>query len=207
MNFYDSNQGLSITVPQISAEQANIEMDMEDSLVVAPIIQDQIENLNDLLNPIEFDVFSNVLSDFIESEIEFIHNNYIQIHDLDNIMENENQVSLTFAFLYDLIVSEMIEYILPNVIKHQDIALQDLILLDSSKLKESIFSVIKLKLDKLNEIRKIAKDSSLDLDFTILKYTWYYDLFDSDLTEFKENVVTTIVLKYETELSANINYL
>lgn len=207
MNFYDSNQGLSITVPQISAEQANIEMDMEDSLVVAPIIQDQIENLNDLLNPIEFDVFSNVLSDFIESEIEFIHNNYIQIHDLDNIMENENQVSLTFAFLYDLIVSEMIEYILPNVIKHQDIALQDLILLDSSKLKESIFSVIKLKLDKLNEIRKITKDSSLDLDFTILKYTWYYDLFDSDLTEFKENVVTTIVLKYETELSANINYL
>ena len=122
-------------------------------------------------------------------------------------MENENQVSLTFAFLYDLIVSEMIEYILPNVIKHQDITPQDLILLDSSKLKESIFSVIKSKLDKLNEIRKITKDSSLDLDFTILKYTWYYDLFDSDLTEFKENVVTTIVLKYETELSANINYL
>lgn len=205
--FFDSNRDMTLFVPLITKEQVIIEDKLEDTSTIMEVIQQQIENLNDLCNTIDFDLHEASIDDYVEDALSYVNDHYLTIHDLEQSIENNYQMRLLFAFIYDLITTDLIKHIIPQVTKLAGFELRDLILLDIDQLKEKIFIAIKNRVDHLNSLKDGLTDESLDVNYEVLKFTWYYDLFDTDLVKFQENLLTPLLLKYEVEINSYISHI
>ena len=205
--FFDSNRNMTLFVPLITKEQTIIEDKLENANTIMEVVQQQIENLNDLCNDIDFDLHESSIDDYIEDALAYINEHYFIIHDLEQSIDNNYQMRLIFAFMYDLITTDLIKYIIPQVTKLAGFDLKDLILLDVDQLKEKIFISIKTRVDQLNSLKNNLTDDSLDINYEVLKFTWYYDLFDTDLIKFQENLLTPLILKYEVEIISHIRHV
>lgn len=205
--FFDSNRDMTLFVPLITKEQVIIENKLEDTSTIMEVVQQQIENLNDLCNTIDFDLHEASIDDYVEDALSYVNEHYLTIHDLEQSIENNYQMRLLFAFIYDLITTDLIKHIVPQVTKLAGFELRDLILLDIDQLKEKIFIAIKSRVDHLNSLKDNLTDESLDVNYEVLKFTWYYDLFDTDLIKFQENLLTPLILKYEVEINSYISHI
>jgi len=111
--------------------------------------------------------------------LKYMHENYIPIHGYDDILQNELKATLIFKYCYELYVLDMINEIIPYI-KQID---------DDDNLKTHLFNFIKMRIDNMNILSEVVNiDKS--------KYLFYLDLFDSDLTNFKENYLTKVYSKY-----------
>lgn len=205
--FFDSNRDMTLFVPLITKEQVIIEDKLEDTSTIMEVVQQQIENLNDLCNTIDFDLHEASIDDYVEDALTYVNDHYLTIHDLEQSIENNYQMRLLFAFIYDLITTDLIKHIIPQVTKLAGFELRDLILLDIDQLKEKIFIAIKNRVDHLNSLKDALTDESLDVNYEVLKFTWYYDLFDTELVKFQENLLTPLILKYEVEINSYISHI
>ena len=205
--FFDSNRDMTLFVPLITKEQVIIENKLEDTSTIMEVVQQQIENLNDLCNTIDFDLHEASIDDYVEDALSYVNEHYLTIHDLEQSIENNYQMRLLFAFIYDLITTDLIKHVVPQVTKLAGFELRDLILLDIDQLKEKIFIAIKSRVDHLNSLKDNLTDESLDVNYEVLKFTWYYDLFDTDLIKFQENLLTPLILKYEVEINSYISHI
>jgi hypothetical protein len=205
--FFDSNRDMTLFVPLITKEQVIIEDKLEDTSTIMEVVQQQIENLNDLCNTIDFDLHEASIDDYVEDALTYVNDHYLTIHDLEQSIENNYQMRLLFAFIYDLITTDLIKHIIPQVTKLAGFELRDLILLDVDQLKEKIFIAIKNRVDHLNSLKDALTDESLDVNYEVLKFTWYYDLFDTELVKFQENLLTPLILKYEVEINSYISHI
>ena len=205
--FFDANRDMTLFVPLITKEQVIIEDKLEDTSTIMEVVQQQIENLNDLCNTIDFDLHEASIDDYVEDALTYVNEHYLTIHDLEQSIENNYQMRLLFAFIYDLITTDLIKHIIPQVTKLAGFELRDLILLDIDQLKEKIFIAIKNRVDHLNSLKDALTDESLDVNYEVLKFTWYYDLFDTELVKFQENLLTPLILKYEVEINSYISHI
>lgn len=208
-SFYDPNNCVSLRYPLLSKENLFCEIELAEVNEVIPVIQNQIENLNELLIPQDFNIYSPYLDDFVEDEFIYINQNYFNLHNYDEILDNEVQARLIFSYLYELIVQDLLEDILPNILKNNDYKAQDLLILDLIELKSIIFKHLENKLKTFGKVKNTIDDSSdYDLvEFTRMKYTYYFDLFDSDLENFRNNLLHPIIIKYEDEINSKVTKL
>lgn len=198
MPFEDENNEFEIKYPVTSLEYINSENNYYDIEMIAPILQNQIENLNDLLIVQDFDLYSPFLDRFIQLELVYIEDNYINIHNIEEIINNDIQRRIIFIYLYELLTQDLIKKILPKILENNGYDAEDLLLLDQETFKEELFQVLKY----YNDLHGIL-DSNIDnesVKFESVKFTFYLDLFDTDLTKFQENVIQDLVMKYEDEI-------
>lgn len=203
--FYDDNNELNIYYPNTSSISYKLENDFENIQTIAPLIENQIKNLNDLAHVYDFDLYSPYIINFITDELEYINKNYFHLHNFDTIIDNDFQLRLVFSYLYELITMDLITKIIPQIINLNDdiLTLDDLLLLDITEIKQKIFKVLQNQLKTFNEIKKeitqpIDSETNIsEFEYNSIKYTFYLDLFDSDLTDFNDNVLSILVIKYK----------
>lgn len=205
--FYNDNEELNIYYPVNTPITYNLEEDFENIQTIMPLIENQIKNLTDLFHTYEFNVYSPFLNIFISDQLEYINDNYIMIHNFDSIIDNDIQSRIIFMYLYELLVVDLVQEIIPEILnRNLDLELQDLILLDNDILKRYLFNVIESKVENFNKIKSTIKNNSnheiTPFEYKSLKYTFYLDLFDSDLDNFKENVIQPLIIKYKDEIEA-----
>lgn len=205
-SFYDPNNAVSLRYPLLSKENLYCEIELAEINEIIPIIQTQIEKLNELLIPQDFNIYSPYLDDFVEDELVFIDNNYFNLHNFDEMMDNEVQSRLIFSYLYELIVTDLIEDLIPSILKNNDYTSQDLLVLDLNELKSEIFKVLQAKNKTFKKIKSTINESDKynEFQYNSMKYTYYFDLFDSDLENFRNNLLHPIIVKYQDEINSKV---
>lgn len=202
--FYDDNNELNIYYPVNSSMTYKLEEDFENIQVIMPLVSNQIHNLENLFHIYEFKIFSPYIDTFIIDELEFINDNYLMLHNIDDILDDNVQSKIVFQYLYELIVNDLLTQIIPNILsKHDDLKINDLLLIDIDTLKKYIFEILKIKNDNFNKIKNnISNINVSNFYYKSLKYTWLMDLFDSDLELFKNNLLDPLLIKYQDEIEA-----
>ena len=199
--FYDDNNELNIYYPVNSPQTYNLEDDFENIQTITPLIENQIRNLNDLTHTYDFNIYSPYLTQFIADQLDYINSNYFYLHNFDNIIENDIQSRIIFSYLYELITLDLLTKIIPQIfLADSDLKLNDLLLIDEVELKQKIFKVLHKQLSIFNKLKKEITTSRYkisDFEYQSLKYTYYLDLFDSDLSGFNDNVLSILLIKYK----------
>ena len=199
--FYDDNNELNIYYPVNSPQTYNLEDDFENIQTITPLIENQIRNLNDLTHTYDFNIYSPYLTQFIADQLDYINSNYFYLHNFDNIIENDIQSRIIFSYLYELITLDLLTKIIPQIfLADSDLKLNDLLLIDEVELKQKIFKVLHKQLSIFNKVKKEITTSRYkisDFEYQSLKYTYYLDLFDSDLSGFNDNVLSILLIKYK----------
>ena len=203
--FSDDNQGFSIPYPYLSKEYQKIQDHLERAQYVCPLIHEQIEKLVHLNQIADIDLKNPYLDEIIELELAYINEFYISIHNLDQILDNDVQKRIVFTYLYELIVKDLINEIIPKLLKRFDITIEDLIVIDSVQLKEKIFSTLKYILDNNNDLYSNLKDKPPSIEFNRSKYIFYLDLFDTDLDLFRDNLLFVILNSYDVVIESLID--
>ena len=202
--FSDDNHGFSIPYPYLSKEYQNIQDQLERAQYICPLIHEQIEKLVHLNQIADIDLKNPYLDEIIELELAYINEFYIPIHNLDQIFDSDAQKRIVFAYLYELIVKDLINEIIPKLLKRFEITIEDLIVMDAVQLKEKIFSTLKYILDNYNTLYSNLKDKNLSIEFNRSKYIFYLDLFDTDLNLFRDNLLFVILNSYDVVIESLI---
>ena len=200
--FSNDNEGFSIPYPYLSKEYQNIQDQLERAQYICPLIHEQIEKLVHLDQIAEIDLKNPYLDEIIELELAYVNQCYISLHNLDQILDNDIQKRLVFSYIYELIVKDLINDIVPKLLKQFDITIEDLIVIDSVQLKEKIFSVLKSILDNYNKLYSSLTDKNDLIEFNRSKYIFYLDLFDTDLELFRDNVLFVILNNYDVTIES-----
>lgn len=204
MSFSDDNSGYTIPYPYTSIEYQKFEYELDFINYIAPIIQDQIENLKYLNVVVDLDIYNPHLDSIILNELVYIDNNYLRIHNIDEILDNDIEKRLIFAYLYELFSYDLIQNIIPKILVQFKLQIDDLFIIDILDFKEKLFKVLKNILDSYIEVSNIlSNDTITDFEFNKNKIIFYLDLFDTDLTSFRENVLSHILVDYSIEIQCN----
>lgn len=205
MSFSDDNSGYTIPYPYTSIEYQKFEYELDFINYIAPIIQDQIENLKYLNVVVDLDIYNPHLDSIILNELVYIDNNYLRIHNIDEILDNDIEKRLIFAYLYELFSYDLIQNIIPKILVQFKLQIDDLFIIDILDFKEKLFKVLKNILDSYIEVSNIlSNDTITDFEFNKNKIIFYLDLFDTDLTLFRENVLSHILVDYSIEIQCNM---
>lgn len=161
------------------------------------IIERQIHELQDLGKNILDDesVDNSILADMLV----FINDNYISIPSIESAINHPEVVSRIGRYAYELFAIHMINYIIPNALMKLDI--KDplaLNVVNNDSIKFLFQKVVQVKLHSIQEVYTVSKNETVYDD--VLKWTFYHDLFDSNLDDFIENTVKLIVNSYEVEI-------
>lgn len=205
MSFSDDNSGYTIPYPYTSIEYQKYEYELDFINYIAPIIQDQIENLKYLNVVVDLDIYNPHLDSIILNELVYIDNNYLRIHNIDEILDNDIEKRLIFAYLYELFSYDLIQNIIPKILVQFKLQIDDLFIIDILDFKEKLFKVLKNILDSYIEVSNIlSNDTITEFEFNKNKIIFYLDLFDTDLTLFRENVLSHILVDYSIEIQCNM---
>lgn len=183
----DANQYLKYTILEDEQKLSNI------------LIEDQYQNFNNLgINFLEGKQFSD---DNFANVVDFVNDNYLLINNVDLIMSNAKSLQVMGRYIYELICIDLVNEILPKLLKREQLLPETLLTIDAIELKQLLMSIILEKIEALREI--IQEVRNIEVKTLLLKWSYFLDLFDNDLEMFKENVLSPIIIKYQTQLFAN----
>jgi len=183
----DANQYLKYTILEDEQKLSNV------------LIEDQYQNFNNLgINFLEGKQFSD---DNFANVVDFVNDNYLLINNVDLIMSNAKSLQVMGRYIYELICIDLVNEILPKLLKREQLLPETLLTIDAIELKQLLMSIILEKIEALREI--IQEVRNIEVKTLLLKWSYFLDLFDNDLEMFKENVLSPIIIKYQTQLFAN----
>jgi hypothetical protein len=183
----DANQYLKYTILEDEQKLSNV------------LIEDQYQNFNNLgINFLEGKQFSD---DNFANVVDFVNDNYLLINNVDLIMSNAKSLQVMGRYIYELICIDLVNEILPKLLKREQLLPETLLTIDAIELKQLLMSIILEKIEALREI--IQEVRNIEVKTLLLKWSYFLDLFDNDLEMFKENVLSPIIIKYQTKLFAN----
>ena len=161
-------------------------------LVIKPSISTQIFNLHDLgVDILRANNIETLDIDFFREVIQYCDDNYINIPQLDDILSNELKVNLFGRWIYQFYVLDCFQILKYCISTGKVNSIQDLIQLDPLTIKDLFFEAIAFKIEMIGHVIKNEKGDELKL-----KWLFYTDLIDNDLTKFIENYLTPISLQY-----------
>jgi len=163
----------------------------------AKVIERQIEAFDDLdINLLEnFEISNNILIDVLL----FVNNNYIMIQGIETIISDPNTLNKVGSYVYELFTVELLNYILPKILLNLDLKdPSDLTVLAYDGFKSTLQQIT---LERLLSIKELyVKSGSSELYNQLIKWTFYHDLFDSDLEQFFDQVIRILVNLYNTKI-------
>lgn len=174
---------------------------LEEQRLLADVVERQIQDFEDLGNNL-FD--DNELDNFILVDVlTYVAENYIPIPHMETIIVDPSTVSKVGRFAYELFVVDLLDYIIPKMLLQLDLKDPvELPIVNYDGFKSTLKQVV---LDRLEGIQRLYKASGSEELYTlVLKWTFYYDLFDGNLENFIENVITIMVNAYETKITSKL---
>lgn len=174
---------------------------IESQKALQEIVERQIQELTDLdHNLFDNDVLSNtILSDVLL----YVNDNYITIPGIETIIVDASTLSRVGRYVYELYAVELLNYIIPNVLLSMDLKDPvELTVVSPEGIKSAIHNVALKRLDSIKQL--YVSTGSDELYEQILKWTFYLDLFDANLEDFIERVLTVLVNQYNTKLFSKL---
>lgn len=162
--------------------------------------------------------FSNISISYIDKNttlphedivdiLNYINDNYISICNLQIIINDPLRAHVVHYYIYKLIVQDLIKQIIPNILINGKLlglkTIDDLYKIDIIKFRELLLSYITKYIKNLTFINDKSNNSNIELKNEILNWTYYLDLFDNDLMNFKTNVIDKLLRLYEDEIYIN----
>jgi hypothetical protein len=167
---------------------------------IIPLIEDQIYNLNNLginyLSQYKLRLIDTSKQDLVNNILIYTHENYINIMQIESIMQDQF-IKFVFAnYIYDLYSTQLITKILPLLISINEFksSLEIISKLNSNTIKNKILNVLYKLCDIIGKLNKDV----------MIQYTYYIDLFDNNLENFFENFLIPIIIKYEMEINSYV---
>ena len=167
---------------------------------IFPLIEDQIYKLNNLginyLDQYNIQLVNANNYELIDDLILYTHNNYINIIQIESIMQDGLTKFVLANYIYDLYSVQLIRKILPLLISFSKFnSSSDLVCkFNPNTLKSNILKVLYKLCDIIGKLNK-------DM---MIQYTYYIDLFDNDLEDFFENFLIPVIIKYEMEINSYV---
>lgn len=174
---------------------------IEEQRALADIVERQIEDLQDLGHNLFDD--SKIDNSTLTDVLMYVNENYIPIPYIETIIVDPNTIDKVGRFTYELFVVELLNYIVPKMLLALDLKdPTELPMVDYDGFKSTLKQVT---LDRLESIRKLYTSSGNEELYTlVLKWTFYYDLFDGNLENFIERVITIMVNTYDTKITSKM---
>lgn len=133
--------------------------------------------------------------------INYVDQNYVPIINIEAIMDSPIVVQTIGRFLYRFICIDMIKYILPSAMKSLSITdPRELVVLNQVSLKEAMIRTIKSRIDAIKEIRSKADKSTTELYAELLRFVYYIDLIDNDISQLLEAFITPVCDAYSVNI-------
>jgi len=190
--FISKTQDPNINLKDI-AEISHIEQQhMLNSIIERQIYEFQSLGTN-LLDDEEID--NSILADMLV----FINDNYISIPSIESVITHPEVISRIGRYAYELFAVHLTNYIIPSALMKLDI--KDplaLNVVNNDSIKSLMQKVIQTKLHSIQKIYSETNNKRIYEE--VLKWTFYHDLFDSNLEEFIENTIKIIVNSYEIKI-------
>jgi hypothetical protein len=173
------------------------------------LIQEQIELQYIELENLGIDfIGSNIIKDELYIDfITYVDESYVPIINIQNILDNAIQLQIIGKNLYELLCIDIVNDIIPKLLKYLDIQNSyEIELLDQSFIKNGLFNIGKLRLINLNKIIKINKTNPT-ISNEIIKYGLFIDLIDNNIESFLENYIIPISKKYASVFYSKTPYV
>lgn len=170
--------------------------------------EDMVEELiinqyQDLLNLGVDNIKGQLVNDKTLSElIRYVNHNYVPIINIESILDTPNYTHIIGRFIYSFICIDMIQYILPKTMAGLSISYpSELLTVDESALKEHLLRVIKYKVDVLKSL--LTKAYSKEVNLELLKWVFFIDLIDNDISKLIVNYIPIVCERYSVEIISN----
>lgn len=171
-------------------------IDEERQNVLREAIRNQYINFNNIGNNLlKNTVYSDInFRDFIN----FVDINYLPIVNKDFILQSGKQLQILGRYIYELIIIDLPNIILPKILKSQNCLPEALLVLPETDLKTLLFDIIMMKIEVLRQM--VSNTTSIILKNELIKWSYYLELLDTNLENFITNVITPIVRNCKTQL-------
>lgn len=134
--------------------------------------------------------------------ITYVNDNYLPIINIDSILDTPTYIHIIGRFIYSFICNDMINHILPKAMNGLRIKNpSELITVDESALKEHLLRVIKRKIDVIKSLLKKAYSKEVNLE--LLKWVFFIDLIDNDISKLMLNYINIVCERYNVEIISN----
>ena len=183
-------------VPPINIEHIRT----SEEMMVSELIISQYKDLQNLGTDYIKDngVNDRTLFEFIT----YVNENYLPIINIESILDTPNYTQIIGRFIYSFICIDMIQYIIPKTMNGLGIKEpSEFATVNESALKEHMLRVIKIKIDALKDL--INKAYSKEVYHELLKWVFFIDLIDNDISKFIENYIIPVCERYAVDIIAN----
>ena len=161
-------------------------------------IQNQYVNFNNLgINLLKNTTYSD--ENFREL-IDFVDKNYLTITNKDFILQTGKQLQILGRYIYELIIVDLPNIILPKILKSQNCLPEALLVLPETDLKTFLFDIVMEYIEVLRQM--VSKTTNTALENELIKWSYYLELLDTNLETFITEVIAPIINKYEMQLFA-----
>jgi hypothetical protein len=175
-----------------------------NQLLINSIVEQQILNLNNLdfniINELDSDISTNTLMDILY----WVNENYISIPNLESILQSPDVIRQIGTYVYSLFTTELLTIILPSILIQ--LGINDPSLLNTANneaIKTTLQQIILNKILVLSELYNKTDNNEFIYD-EMLKWTFFNDLFDTNIDSFIEDTFKLIVNSYSALIYSNM---
>jgi len=169
----------------------------EHQRLLSDVVERQIQNFIDLdHNLFDEDVLSNnTLADVLL----YTDKNYISIPGIETVLVDPTTLNKIGRYVYELFTVELLNFIIPEMLLTLGINdPTDLISNNYDTIKVTLHQVVAKKRSGISDV--YLKSGNQEMYDQLLKWTFYQDLFDANLEDFIERVLTILVNDYDVKI-------
>lgn len=142
-----------------------------------------------------------VADEIFEDLLLFFDEQYIPIVNLDTIIDNPKYTQLFGKYVYQFLVVDLLKYILPRVINMNKFkSCTELLPIEIPALKEMLLQAIIARMTNLRNIN--SQSSNPHFQNELLKYTFYVDLVDNEISDFVSGFLHPMINAYDIHIDA-----
>lgn len=167
--------------------------------------------VNELLT-IQYAYLDNLGIDYLQNDgandmtlinfIKYVNDNYLPIINISTILETPYFIQIMGKFIYSFICIDCIKQLIPKIMTSLDFKQpSQLCTIDDNILREQLIRIIKMKIDILKDM--LTKAYNTNVHKSLLKWIFYVDLCDNDLSQFIINYLIPVCQKYEVDIISN----
>jgi len=196
------DHGMKSHSPNINLQDIADIDHFEAQQALAIIVERQIEDLEDLDHNL-LDDDGQLDNSTLADVLMYVNSNYITIPYIETIVVDPNTVDKVGKFTYELFVVELLNFIVPKMLLALDLKDPvELPMVNYAGFKSTLKDVTLARLESIRKMYTISGNE--ELYTLVLKWTFYYDLFDGNLENFIERVISILVNTHGTKITSKM---
>lgn len=132
---------------------------------------------------------------FFQDIISYTHSNYLYIRDIDTIMNSGRELQLFGKLTYMCVCVDMIKFIIPKTMATLGAQTSEFLLtFEPIKLRETLIQTCLDRIKLISMFKDIS--SNTPLTYEQVKYSYYAELFDTDIEKFISHYLDVVCFEY-----------